>query len=197
MWNYLWLEAKPSDKMCHNIRLKLQALPSNTSNEVFPCFWTDLRSPRLSHLCETLAFWHNIIYRTSDTTPGFDPPPRPPRFHSLLLGENNWRLLWIGVLGFGLAPAVLAVAKTCFTEVLPLMQSLHNRATYVMTRCWTSPQSSKSYPNGKPFISLQNCNFTEHFFRKTATRCVLEKQWMQSLCIDRVPPQYGIAESYY
>lgn len=126
---------------------------------------------------KNLAFRHNIIYRTSDTTPRFDPPPppRPPRFHSLLLGENNWRLLWIGVLGFGLAPAVLAVAKTCFTEVLPLMQSLHNRAVYVMTRCWISPHSSKSYPNGKHFISLQNCNVTEHFLQKSSNSLCARK----------------------
>lgn len=53
----------------------------------------------------------------------------------------------------------------------PTINAKQGKKTYVITHCSTSPQGSKSFPNGK-----QNYNFTEHFLQKTATLCVPEKQ---------------------
>lgn len=96
----------------------------------------------------------------------------PPQFQPVPVGENNWVPLWIGVLGFD--------AMTYLTISAPLSQADQKKKfqTY-----WNSSQSSSSSDVRRPKPSLPAFG-----------KCVDEATGRS---VARVPPRYGIAESYY
>lgn len=88
------------------------------------------------HLCEYLAFHHNIICQTKYTS------PKETILLCLTLGENNWVPLWIGVLGLGIS---YSGHKAPAAE------------TNVPTSRWRAPQNTKLTASSSLFPAISHC----------------------------------------